>query len=35
MVNNVSQEDWTDVSLTLATGAPMSFVAWTCTRRST
>jgi outer membrane protein OmpA-like peptidoglycan-associated protein len=24
MVNNVSQEDWTDVSLTLATGAPMS-----------
>ncbi len=26
MVNNVSQEDWRDVSLTLATGAPMSFV---------
>ena len=25
MVNNVSQEDWTGVSLTLATGAPMSF----------
>ncbi len=24
MVNNVSQEDWRDVSLTLATGAPMS-----------
>jgi len=24
MVNNVSQEDWTDVALTLATGAPMS-----------
>jgi outer membrane protein OmpA-like peptidoglycan-associated protein len=24
MVNNVSQEDWNDVSLTLATGAPMS-----------
>jgi outer membrane protein OmpA-like peptidoglycan-associated protein len=24
MVNNVSQEDWTNVSLTLATGAPMS-----------
>ena len=26
MVNNVSQEDWRDVALTLATGAPMSFV---------
>jgi outer membrane protein OmpA-like peptidoglycan-associated protein len=26
MVNNVSQEDWRDVQLTLATGAPMSFV---------
>src|SRR5262249_47404285 len=26
MVNNVSQEDWTGVQLTLATGAPMSFV---------
>jgi outer membrane protein OmpA-like peptidoglycan-associated protein len=26
MVNNVSQEDWADVQLTLATGAPMSFV---------
>lgn len=26
MVNNASQEDWTGVSLTLATGAPMSFV---------
>jgi outer membrane protein OmpA-like peptidoglycan-associated protein len=26
MVNNVSQEDWQGVSLTLATGAPMSFV---------
>jgi outer membrane protein OmpA-like peptidoglycan-associated protein len=25
MVNNVSQEDWNDVYLTLATGAPMSF----------
>jgi outer membrane protein OmpA-like peptidoglycan-associated protein len=25
MVNNVSQEDWHDVQLTLATGAPMSF----------
>jgi outer membrane protein OmpA-like peptidoglycan-associated protein len=25
MVNNVSQEDWNDVELTLATGAPMSF----------
>jgi outer membrane protein OmpA-like peptidoglycan-associated protein len=25
MVNNVSQEDWNGVSLTLATGAPMSF----------
>jgi len=24
MVNNVSQEDWTNVNLTLATGAPMS-----------
>jgi outer membrane protein OmpA-like peptidoglycan-associated protein len=24
MVNNVSQEDWSDVNLTLATGAPMS-----------
>lgn len=24
MVNNVSQEDWTNVALTLATGAPMS-----------
>jgi len=24
MVNNVSQEDWNDVNLTLATGAPMS-----------
>src|SRR6266536_5304804 len=26
MVNNVSQEDWREVQLTLATGAPMSFV---------
>jgi outer membrane protein OmpA-like peptidoglycan-associated protein len=26
MVNNASQEDWSDVRLTLATGAPMSFV---------
>jgi outer membrane protein OmpA-like peptidoglycan-associated protein len=26
MVNNASQEDWGDVQLTLATGAPMSFV---------
>ena len=26
MVNNVSQEDWANVQLTLATGAPMSFV---------
>ncbi|HEY5948597.1 MAG TPA: OmpA family protein, partial [Kofleriaceae bacterium] len=26
MVNNVSQEDWHEVQLTLATGAPMSFV---------
>ena len=26
MVNNVSQEDWSGVQLTLATGAPMSFV---------
>src|SRR5260221_3749006 len=26
MVNNVSQEDWTGIGLTLATGAPMSFV---------
>ena len=26
MVNNVSQEDWSGVHLTLATGAPMSFV---------
>jgi outer membrane protein OmpA-like peptidoglycan-associated protein len=26
MVNNASQEDWTGVQLTLATGAPMSFV---------
>ena len=26
MVNNASQEDWSDVQLTLATGAPMSFV---------
>jgi outer membrane protein OmpA-like peptidoglycan-associated protein len=26
MVNNVSQEDWREVALTLATGAPMSFV---------
>ncbi|HEX5063159.1 MAG TPA: OmpA family protein [Kofleriaceae bacterium] len=26
MVNNASQEDWRDVQLTLATGAPMSFV---------
>jgi len=26
MVNNASQEDWRDVRLTLATGAPMSFV---------
>ncbi|MDB4959282.1 MAG: hypothetical protein JWO36_6851 [Myxococcales bacterium] len=25
MVNNTSQEDWNNVSLTLATGAPMSF----------
>jgi outer membrane protein OmpA-like peptidoglycan-associated protein len=25
MVNNVSEEPWTDVQLTLATGAPMSF----------
>jgi outer membrane protein OmpA-like peptidoglycan-associated protein len=25
MVNNTSQEDWSNVSLTLATGAPMSF----------
>jgi outer membrane protein OmpA-like peptidoglycan-associated protein len=25
MVNNVSQEDWTGIGLTLATGAPMSF----------
>ncbi|MDQ3300493.1 MAG: OmpA family protein, partial [Myxococcota bacterium] len=25
MVNNATQEDWKDVSLTLATGAPMSF----------
>lgn len=26
MVNNASQEDWSGVALTLATGAPMSFV---------
>jgi outer membrane protein OmpA-like peptidoglycan-associated protein len=26
MVNNTSQEDWSGVALTLATGAPMSFV---------
>jgi outer membrane protein OmpA-like peptidoglycan-associated protein len=26
MVNNASQEDWTGIALTLATGAPMSFV---------
>jgi len=26
MVNNASQEDWHDIQLTLATGAPMSFV---------
>jgi outer membrane protein OmpA-like peptidoglycan-associated protein len=26
MVNNASQEDWTGITLTLATGAPMSFV---------
>jgi outer membrane protein OmpA-like peptidoglycan-associated protein len=26
MVNNASQEDWSSVQLTLATGAPMSFV---------
>src|SRR4030095_13898536 len=26
MVNNVSQEDWAGIRLTLATGAPMSFV---------
>lgn len=26
MVNNASQEDWSNVQLTLATGAPMSFV---------
>ena len=26
MVNNVSQEDWSSVRLTLATGAPLSFV---------